>query len=381
MGQRQIRGFWLRQNDGASFGQHGSLGDASVPERGDEGFLLIGAIVLVFLVLLALTVAAPRMAREMQREKEIESQHRANQYVRAIRMYYKKFNHYPSSIEQLENTNRQRFLREKYLDPLTGKDDWRLIHVGENKTKVKGFFGQDLPGLQAGLGSASSLASPTGGGPAATTGSAGNAGATGMGFGGTSAGSSSAFGSSAGSSSAFGSSAGASSTGTFGSGSSAGTGALGSTGSSTGLSGAAGTGSGTATTGSGTTGTGIGGSGVSSQDATSATGTGGPIMGIGSSKSGDAMLAINEQTTYQTWEFLYDPRIEQLYAKANLLGGGVSSSSASSLGSASSLTSPGQTTGLGAPSGGNTNPTNSPTSPTTSPTSPTSSPGTTSTPP
>ena len=324
-------------------------------EHGDEGFLLVGAIVLVFLVLLALTVAAPRVAREMQREKEIESQHRANQYVRAIRMYYKKFNHYPSSVEQLENTNHQRFLREKYLDPLTGKDDWRLIHVGENKTKVKGFFGQDLPGLQAGLGAASSLASTTGSGTTGTTGStsaSSGSSASGSAFGGTGAGTSGS--------------------GTFGAGA---TGSFGST--TTGAVSPA-TGSGTsgmgltgATTGSGTSGTGTAGLGVSSQNATDAIGSGGPIMGIGSSKSGDAMLAINDQTTYQTWEFLYDPRIEQLYAKANLLGGGVSSSSASSLGSGSGLASPASGTVPGVTSGTTTSPT----------ASPTPSPGTSSSPP
>ncbi len=330
MVEEHIRGFRLCQNDGAFVPRRDIRSTGTAVQRGgDEGFLLVGAIVLVFLVLLALTVAAPRVAREMQREKEIESQHRANQYVRAIRMYYKKFNHYPSSVEQLEDTNHQRFLREKYLDPLTGKDDWRLIHVGENKTKVKGFFGQDLPGLQAGLGSAASLVSPTGGAASATTGGVGAAGGTGASstaFGGTSLGN--------GSAGAFG----ASSTGSFGSNAA---GSFGSTaaGSATGSSGLPG-----ATTASGTTGTGTAGSGVSSQNATDATGTGGAIMGIGSSKSGNAMLAINDQTTYQTWEFLYDPRIEQMYAKANLLGGGVSSSSASSLGSASSLASPGTTT-------------------------------------
>ncbi len=315
-------------------------------KHGDEGFLLVGAIVLVFLVLLALTVAAPRVAREMQREKEIESQHRANQYVRAIRMYYKKFNHYPSSVEQLENTNHQRFLREKYLDPLTGKDDWRLIHVGENKTKVKGFFGQDLPGLQAGLGSASSLVSTTGGGTTGTTGS-------------TTASS----GSSAGSPAFGGTSPGAGSPGAFGSGAAGSFGST-TTGAVSPATGGATSGIGLpgATSGSGTTGTGTAGSGISSQNATDATGSGGPIMGIGSSKSGDAMLVINDQTTYQTWEFLYDPRIEQLYAKANLLGGGVSSSSASSLGTASGLASPTSGTVPGVTSGAPTNPTTSPTS-------------------
>ena len=354
MAEKQIRGCWLRQKDGLAVRQHGDGVAVFDPQQGDEGFLLVGAIVLVFLVLLALTVAAPTVAREMQREKEIESQHRANQYVRAIRMYYKKFNHYPSSVEQLENTNHQRFLREKYLDPLTGKDDWRLIHVGENKTKVKGFFGQDLPGLQAGLGSAASLVSTPGSG--ATTGGAANTSTTGQTFGGTS-GSSGAFGSSAGAGStgAFGASSGA---GSPGSGSSSGFGATSSGAGSTSLGGASGggTGLGGATTAGGTTGTGTAGSGIASQDATSATGTGGAIMGIGSSKSGEAMLAINDQTTYQTWEFLYDPRIEQLYAKANLLGGGVSSGSASSLGSASGLASPGAASGLGAAPGAGTAP-------------------------
>ncbi len=52
-------------------------------------------------------------------------------------------------------------------------------------------------------------------------------------------------------------------------------------------------------------------------------------MGIGSSASGDAILIVNEQTTYKTWEFLYDPRIEQLYAKGTLLGGISSGSGAS----------------------------------------------------
>ena len=131
--------------------------------------MMAAVIVMVFLVVLALTVAAPTIARSIQRDREIEAQHRANQYVRGIRLYYKKFGHYPGSIEQLQKSNNQRFVRQKYLDPLTGKDDWRLIHVGENKTTVKGFFGEDLPGLAGGLGSAAGLSSGTGG----TTGGSG----------------------------------------------------------------------------------------------------------------------------------------------------------------------------------------------------------------
>ncbi len=36
--------------------------------------------------------------------------------------YYKKFGRYPTRLEDLENTNNQRYLRKRYKDPITGKD-------------------------------------------------------------------------------------------------------------------------------------------------------------------------------------------------------------------------------------------------------------------
>jgi hypothetical protein len=54
-------------------------------------------------------------------------------------------------------------------------------------------------------------------------------------------------------------------------------------------------------------------------------------MGVGLSASGDSIIEINEQTTYATWEFLYDPRIEQLKQKA-AMNGGAGSIGAGSLG-------------------------------------------------
>ena len=38
-------------------------------------------------------------------------------------------NRYPASIEELESLNNTRFLRKRYMDPMTGKDKWRLIHM------------------------------------------------------------------------------------------------------------------------------------------------------------------------------------------------------------------------------------------------------------
>jgi hypothetical protein len=77
-------------------------------------------------------------------------------------------------------------------------------------------------------------------------------------------------------------------------------------------------------------------------------------MGVGSSATGGSILVVNEQTTYQTWEFLYDPRVEQLKAAA-ALNSGAGSTAAGSLGqttgSFGSTGGFGSTSGFGSPGG------------------------------
>jgi type II secretory pathway pseudopilin PulG len=308
---------------------------ASDERRSEQGFLLLGLVVAIFLILLALGVAAPKVAHELRREQEVETVRRGNAYVRAIEVYYLKMGHYPTSVEQLEKTNNIRFLRKRYLDPMTGKDDWRIIHLGEAKTTVKGFFGKPLGGIAStGLGSAAGMASPGGTG------------------------------------SAFGSSSPGSSGSTFGSNSSGlGTSGLSSStpaGSAPGAPGATGAPGTAATTGT---------SGFGGQSGSDLTGTGGPIVGVGLVKEGNSIMTLNEQTTYPTWEFLYDPRIEQLKARVSLFGGGMTSTSATDLGSASSsksndinsLSNPGSNSGSqpgSGTSGSGTSSTPNPTNPT-----------------
>jgi type II secretory pathway pseudopilin PulG len=258
---------------------------------GEQGFLLLAMVVAIFLILLALSVAAPIVAHQLRREQEVETVRRGNAYVRAIEVYYLKMGHYPTTIDQLEKTNDIRFLRKRYTDPMTGKDDWRVIHLGEAKTTVKGFFGQPLGGIESsGLGSASGMAS------------------SGMPSSGTS-------------------------TPTFGSPSSSPSSTFGSPSSSPGSTfGSPSSGSGTS--GSSSSGTdALGGTAGSSSSGIS--GTTGPIVGVGLAKEGNSIMTLNEQTTYSTWEFLYDPRIEQLKAQVNIFGGGMTSTSSSDLGSAS----------------------------------------------
>ncbi len=92
--------------------------------------MLIIFLVVLTMMMIALTAAAPRLAQQIQRDREIEMIHRGEQYARGIQRYYKKFNRYPGRIEDLENTNTIKFIRKRYKDPITG-GPWRLVRFGE----------------------------------------------------------------------------------------------------------------------------------------------------------------------------------------------------------------------------------------------------------
>jgi type II secretory pathway pseudopilin PulG len=117
--------------------------------------MLVAVIFLVALLTISLAVALPRISKEIQRDREIETMHRGKQYIRGIRMYYKKFGAYPPNVDALvKGTNNIRYLRKKYADPTTGKEDWKPIHLGQNKAPMAmGFFGVPLGGSTiAGVG-------------------------------------------------------------------------------------------------------------------------------------------------------------------------------------------------------------------------------------
>ncbi len=281
--------------------------------HGEDGFILIAVLFLVALLLIGLAVAAPRMAKSIQRDNEIEAVHRGEQYKRAIQLYYRKFGRYPSSIDQLVDTNNIRFLRKKYTDPITGKDDWRLIHPGQAKVPPMGFFGQPM----AGVPGAANLGAHVSGATGASAGISA--------FGGSSG---SSFGSSMGSST-FGSS-------TFGSsmGSSPSSGAVGvetpvmagtpdsgdsTTGSSSGPAGTSPT--------SGASSSPFGSAGSSkpfgSTDAGSASPMGiGQIIGVGLPSKKASLLDYKKQDHYNKWEFVYFPIEDQMKAMGAMGAGG-----------------------------------------------------------
>lgn len=135
--------------------------------RSQRGYVLLAILFALTLLIIGLAAAAPRVTTALRRQKEEDLIRRGNQYALAIRRFYKKFGRYPANIDQLENTNNIRFLRRKYLDPLTGKDDWKPIQYGQARPSL-GFFGQKMVTIGgqspagAGIGG-SSINGPSGG--------------------------------------------------------------------------------------------------------------------------------------------------------------------------------------------------------------------------
>lgn len=240
----------------------------------EEGYLLVWVIFLLVVFTLWLSLAVPRAAKEIQRDRELETMHRGKQYIRAVQLYYKKFHAYPPNPNALVNTNEIRFLRKKYIDPITGKDDWRPIRFGQAKTQSQGFFGQPIAGAGSAGGSVLAGVGPSGG--------SGLGGSMGGSLGGSSIGSSiggSSFGG----------------TSLFGSGSSTGPGASTTTGTTT-------------TTGtSGTSGTSTSSSSSSAFDSSNQTFGGAGIIGFSPASTRASIFIYKKKQHYNEWEFVYDP--------------------------------------------------------------------------
>jgi type II secretory pathway pseudopilin PulG len=124
------------------------------PQPSEEGYILVAVIFMMVILILSLAIAVPKVRESIQRDRDVETMQRGKQYIRAIQLYYRKFNAYPPNVDALVKTNNIRFLRKKYVDPTTGKDDWKPIMFGQNKTPMAmGFFGQPLAGTPiAGIG-------------------------------------------------------------------------------------------------------------------------------------------------------------------------------------------------------------------------------------
>ncbi len=102
--------------------------------RRDAGYALLMVVFLVSVMLITAVAAAPRILTQGRREKEEELAWRGEQYVRAVRLYYRKNGRFPQSVEDLTKAkNELRFLRKAYTDPMNSADgSWRMLYVLPN---------------------------------------------------------------------------------------------------------------------------------------------------------------------------------------------------------------------------------------------------------
>jgi len=98
--------------------------------RKESGFALLLVFLMAAVIGITLYMEVPRVAFDTQRQKEQLLIERGEQYKIAIRRFMQaNKNRWPASMDEMESFNNRRFLRHRYKDPMTGKDEWRLIHI------------------------------------------------------------------------------------------------------------------------------------------------------------------------------------------------------------------------------------------------------------
>ena len=170
-----------------------------------RGSALLIVFVMAAVIAIMLYREMPVSAFEAQRQKEQLLIDRGSEFQLAVKRFYVKTRSYPGSLDALEKTNQIRFLRNRYKDPFTGKDDWRLLHTnGQVLTDSKVTPLNTLAGTSTGSGfaqsssvsSASGLNGGVNGRGSGTFGGQSSFGSGGQGFGATSNGGNSTFGNS-----------------------------------------------------------------------------------------------------------------------------------------------------------------------------------------
>jgi hypothetical protein len=105
----------------------------TAPKRSERGYALLVVIFLVTVLLLSTMVVVPNILTEGQREKEKEMIWRGNQYVRGVKLHFRKTGRFPTSLDDLTKPKlgSLRFMRQAYKDPMNKEDgSWRFIYIG-----------------------------------------------------------------------------------------------------------------------------------------------------------------------------------------------------------------------------------------------------------
>lgn len=103
----------------------GQAGDAlpgrtATPSYDDAGYIMVALLVAMAVTAVWMGAALPAWRQQVQREKEAELIFRGEAIARAIYLYRQKNGqNLPPNLDTLVS---QRYLRKKYIDPITGED-------------------------------------------------------------------------------------------------------------------------------------------------------------------------------------------------------------------------------------------------------------------
>jgi len=107
--------------------------DSQRKRQQQGGYAIMLVLLMATLMLIGTMAVAPNILNQGRREREEEMVWRGKQYIRGIKMYYRKTGKFPTSLEDLikPKIGNIRFMRRAYKDPMNAKDgEWRLIYVG-----------------------------------------------------------------------------------------------------------------------------------------------------------------------------------------------------------------------------------------------------------
>jgi hypothetical protein len=150
--------------------------DSGIERRraGQRGSALLIVFVFAAFVAIMLYKEMPVTLFEAKRQKEQLLIDRGTEYKRAIKLFVIRNRTFPTSLDQLEKFNNVRYIRHRFKDPMTGADEWRLIHVAGpgfvlTDSKVNPLKKVDgKTGLGTSAGSAGAGTDPNQGGSAAS---------------------------------------------------------------------------------------------------------------------------------------------------------------------------------------------------------------------
>lgn len=109
-------------------------------KRNDSGYMLLVLMIAVAVLTITMLSVARNYRRSILRDREVEMIHRGEQYMRAVQRYYRKNGSYPPNLDALENTNKVRYLRKKYKDPMTPDGEWKPVYQTDVKLGVGGLM-------------------------------------------------------------------------------------------------------------------------------------------------------------------------------------------------------------------------------------------------